>query len=152
MKHLLALALLCCLGFSASAQSQNPNYNKSLADSLGADDYGMKSYVLVMLKTGPAKLKDQKKIGELFRGHLSNISKLAEAGKLVVAGPLGKNSNNYRGIFIMDVKTTEEAKSLLQTDPAVKAGLLDADLYEWYGSAALPAYLKTHSKIEKQRP
>ncbi|MBN2395104.1 MAG: hypothetical protein JXC36_01425, partial [Candidatus Atribacteria bacterium] len=30
----------------------NPNYDKSLADKLGGDDYGMKSYFLVILKTG----------------------------------------------------------------------------------------------------
>lgn len=150
MRKFFAFALLCLV--CSAAQAQNPDYNKTLADSLGADEYGMKSYVLVMLKTGAAKITDQQKVSELFRGHLDNIGKLAQAGKLVVAGPLGKNDNTYRGIFILDVKTLDEAKALLQTDPAVKAQLLDAELYQWYGSAALPTYLPVHSQIEKIRP
>lgn len=152
MKKLLALLILCAAGFAANAQSSNPTYNKTLADSLGADDYGMKSYVLVILKTGTAKITDQARVSELFRGHMDNIGKMAKAGKLVVAGPLGKNDKAYRGIFILDVKTLDEAKALLQTDPAVKAKLLDAELYEWYGSAALPVYLPVHGQVEKIRP
>lgn len=30
----------------------NPNYHKELVDKLGADDYGIKSYFLVILETG----------------------------------------------------------------------------------------------------
>lgn len=72
----------------------------------------------------------------MFRGHFDNIGRLAEQGKLVVAGPLGKNKKEYRGIFILDVNTVEEAKALLATDPAVKEKLLNAAIFEWHGSAA----------------
>ncbi len=152
MKHLLALAILCCLGFSAQAQSPNPNYNKALADSLGADAYGMKQYVLVILKTGTTTTTDKEKLNAYFRGHMENIGRLAKEGKLVVAGPLGKNDKNYRGIFILDAKTVEEAQKMVETDPAVKAKVFEVELYPWYGSAALPLYLETHSKIEKEKP
>jgi len=50
-------------------------YNKQLADSLGADDYGMKIYVLVILKTGKAKIEDKQKADSLFLGHLQNIKR-----------------------------------------------------------------------------
>jgi uncharacterized protein YciI len=83
---------------------------------------------------------------------MDNIKRLVDEGKLVVAGPLGKNDNTYRGIFILDVATIEEAQSLLQTDPAVKEGLLDAELYKWYGSAALPEYLPASDKVWKSKP
>lgn len=152
MKYFFALAILCCLGFAAIAQTQNPNYNKALADSLGADDYGMKQYVLAILKTGSNTTTDKEKLNEYFRGHMDNIGRLAKEGKLIVAGPLGKNDKAYRGIFILDVKTVEEAQKLVETDPAVKAKVFDVELYPWYGSAALPAYLDTHKKIEKQMP
>lgn len=152
MKFLLILLFSFIFSFSLSAQTKNPDYNKALADSLGADDYGMKSYILVILKTGINKLEDKEKVNSLFRGHLDNIGRLAKQGKLVVAGPLAKNEKEYRGIFILNVKTIEEAKALLATDPAVKEKLLDAEIFEWYGSAALPVYLKTHSKIEKHKP
>lgn len=72
----------------------NPNYDKSLAEKLGGDDYGMKSYFLVVLKTGANTSADKEVIAESFRGHLENINRLVEEEKLVVAGPLGKNENN----------------------------------------------------------
>lgn len=152
MKHLLALAILCCLGFAASAQTPNPAYNKALADSLGADAYGMKQYVLAILKTGSNTTTDKEKLNAYFRGHMENIGRLAKEGKLVVAGPLGKNDKNYRGIFILDAKTVEEAQKMVETDPAVKAKVFEVELYPWYGSAALPVYLETHSQIEKEKP
>lgn len=130
----------------------NPEYDPELAKKLGADDYGMKSYVLVMLKTGPNQTADRTLISDRSRGHLDNISRLVEQGKLVVAGPLGKNDKTYRGIFILNVSTLEEAESLLQTDPAIKEGLLDAELYNWYGSAALPEYLEFSDKVWKVQP
>jgi uncharacterized protein YciI len=130
----------------------NPNYEPHLAQKLGADNYGMKSYILVVLKTGPNTTADTQFINECFRGHLDNINRLSEKGKLVVAGPLGHNSSNYRGIFILNVSSLEEAELLLQTDPAIKQGLLAADIYNWYGSAALPMYLEYSDKIWKQKP
>jgi len=152
MKYILTLVILCCLGYTATAQSQNPNYNKALADSLGADDYGMKQYVLAILKTGSNTTTDKEKLNQYFRGHMENIGKLAKEGKLVVAGPLGKNDNNYRGIFILNTKTIEEARKMVETDPAVKAKVFDVELYPWYGSAALPMYLDTHNQISKENP
>jgi uncharacterized protein YciI len=127
----------------------NPNYDKILAQKLGADDYGMKSYVLVILKTGTNQTTDKNFINNSFIGHLENINRLVEDGKLIVAGPLKKNDTGYRGIFILNVTTLEEAEKLLQTDPAIKEGLLDAELYNWYGSAALSEYLEFSDKIWK---
>lgn len=40
---------------------------------------------------------------------------MVDQGKLIAAGPLGKNENNYRGIFILNnVKTFEEAKDIIR--------------------------------------
>lgn len=130
----------------------NPNYDSSLAKKLGADDYGMKGYILVMLKTGQNKTTDTAFISECFSGHLANIERLVKEGKMIVAGPMGSNNNNYRGIFILDLTSVEEAEKLMQTDPAIKERLLDAELYSWYGSAALTEYLKYSEKIWKIKP
>ncbi|NEU07587.1 hypothetical protein GZH53_04605 [Flavihumibacter sp. R14] len=150
MKTLILMVLFSIFSAGAYAQSTNPKYNKALADSLGGDDYGMKQYVLVILKTGTNKTTDKAQIDSLFGGHMANIGRLVEDGKLIVAGPLKKNDRTYRGIFILNVKTLEEANKLIMTDPAIKAKLLDAELFEWYGSAALPLYLKNHELIEKK--
>ena len=133
--------------------NKNPNFDQSLADKLGGDDYGMKSYFLVILKTGSNTTTDQELIGKSFRGHLDNINKLVGEGKLVVAGPLGKNEQAYRGIFILhNIASIEEAEVLLLSDPAIKNNLLAYDIFTWYGSAALPEYLPFSDKIWKENP
>lgn len=150
MKHLFPLLFTCAIISNALAQNDNPNYDEALAKKLGADDYGMKSYVLVILKTGANTSAEKAFIDSCFTGHMENIGKMVEAGKLVVAGPLGKNDNAYRGIFILDVATMEEAGQLIQSDPAIRENLLEAELYPWYGSAALPEYLDASDKIWKK--
>lgn len=131
----------------------NPNYNKELAEKLGADGYGMKNYFLVILKTGANESTDKELINASFRGHMDNINRLVQEGKLIVAGPLKKNENNYRGIFILNnLKSDEEAKELLQTDPAIKNKLLDFEIFTWFGSAAIPEYLPFSEKIWKLKP
>jgi uncharacterized protein YciI len=151
MKIFIAISLLICINLQSKAQDNEVVYDKSLADSLGADDYGMKSYVLIILKTGTNNITDKVVTDSLFRGHMATINKLAKEGKLVVAGPLQKNERNYRGIYILNVKTIEEANELLLSDPAINARLLDTEIFKWYGSAALPIYLNTHDKIQKKK-
>ncbi|NML20865.1 hypothetical protein HHL16_08265 [Pseudoflavitalea sp. G-6-1-2] len=151
MKQLIFSAILLCSAIISVAQTNNIVYNKALADSLGADKYGMKSYIFVVLKTGTYAPAEKDKLNELFRGHMENINRLANAGKLIVAGPFRKNDKSYRGIFILNVKTTAEAKELLDKDPAIKQKLFDVELLEWYGSAALPLYLPYHEKIEAEK-
>ena len=149
MKYNLLLFLILGVCLSAFGQSENPKYDKALADSLGADDYGMKTYYLVILKTGSNQISDKKILDGLFEGHMANIGRLVANGKLIIAGPLGKNEKNYRGIFILNVKSVEEAQSLLETDPTIKEKVLEAEIFKWYGSAAIPTYLPNHEKIEK---
>lgn len=104
-----------------------------------------------LLKTGTNKTAKKETADSLFKGHIANIIRLASLGKLIVAGPIKKNDKSYRGIFILNVSTIEEANALLTSDPAIKEKLLEAELFQWYGSAALPEYLKVHEKIEKKK-
>lgn len=133
-------------------QMTNPKLDPTLAKKLGGDDYGMKMYVFVVLKGGDNKTTDKKFIDSCFEGHLANITRLAALKQIVVAGPFGKNESGFRGLFIINVPTIAEANKLLETDPAIKANLLKAELYPWYGSAALPEYLEFHDKIWKSKP
>lgn len=131
----------------------NPNYDKQLAEKLGGDDYGMKYYYFVILKTGSNTTTDKDFINECFRGHMENIGRMVESGNLVVAGPFGKNDDTFRGLFVLDnISSMEEAKTLLDTDPAIKNGLLEAVIYKWYGSAALPEHLTFADKIWRVKP
>jgi uncharacterized protein YciI len=148
MKH---TALLCVfLLLYASSNAQNSGFDKRLADSLGADKYGMKKYTLVMLRSGTDTTVSKSSRDSLFAGHMQNIGRLVKEGKLIVAGPLGKNNKAYRGIFILNVSAQEEAEKLLQTDPAIAAKLLIPEIFSWYGSAALPLYLPYHDRLQEK--
>ena len=148
MKKLFLLLIAMNFFSQVSFCQDNPSYDKALADSFGADEFGMKMYILVILKTGSNTSKDKAAADSLFKGHMLNMGRLSAEGKLIVAGPLWKNPKKYRGIFILNVKK-EEAMAILETDPAIKAKLLKPEVYEWYGSAALSAYLPYHDKVQK---
>lgn len=146
----LILAVTCLVAVAAAAEE--PRFDPELAQQLGADERGMKMYVLCILKTGPKDAEiqgDARK--EIFAGHFANIGRLADEGKLIVAGPFGKNDKSYRGLYIFNVPTVEEAEKLVVLDPAVKAGVFAFELTPWYGSAAMMVVNETHKRIEKPK-
>jgi len=62
MKHTIAtIILLTFVCFCNKANAQNEMYDSALARKLNADEYGMKYYVLVMLKKGSLQLTDTNK-------------------------------------------------------------------------------------------
>ena len=130
----------------------NGSYDAELANKLGADEYGMKKYVFCILKTGKNSSATPEEKQKLFEGHMNNINKLAKEKKLVLAGPFMKNDKDYRGLFILNCETIDEAIKLVETDPAVHAKLLEAELIPWYGTAALGVTIETHEKILKKKP
>jgi uncharacterized protein len=148
------LCILACAAINASAQKTakqtGPKYDAKLAKKLGGNDNGMKTYVLGIIKTGP---NDQNMKGkerdDIFAGHMANIDRLAKEGKLAVAGPFGKNDKNYRGLFVFNVTTVEEAQKLADTDPAVQAGVFIVELTPWFASASLMATFDIHKRITK---
>jgi len=152
MKSILTFTFIISIATLTFGQTTNPQLDTTLAEKLGADVYGMKMYVFVILKTGDNKTTDKQFVDSCFTGHLANIGRLAETKQLIVAGPFGENNDDFRGLFILNVASIAEANKLLGTDPALKANLLSAELYPWYGSAALPEYLDTHNKIWKIKP
>lgn len=126
-------------------------FNAKLAQELGADPYGMRSYVFATLLTGPndATITDKDKRAELFKGHFSNMGRLAEDGKLVLAGPFVE-AGNMRGLFILNVETIAEAEALVQTDPSIKAGIFKVEFAKYYGSAALMKVNEIHKSIQEK--
>ena len=123
-------------------------YDSVKAASYGADDYGMKKYVMAFLKRGPNKSVDSIKKSELQRVHMQNIGRLASEGKLVLAGPFF-GDGELRGIYIFNVDNLEEAEALTNSDPSIQAGVLSMELKEWYGSAALMAINDIHYSVSK---
>ena len=136
---------------AVNAQSQDEKYDSILANKLHADEFGMKNYIFVILKSGSETMTDKVAEDSIFHGHLNNITRLANEGKLLLAGPFGKNNDNYSGIFILNVSSMEDAKNLLATDPAIHANLLEPVMYPWYGSASLQEIMSIHKKIQKTK-
>lgn len=151
---LLFAAFATISSYSQSVQtSKAPAYDAELAKKLGGNDDGMKSYVLVILKTGPkdSEIKGKER-EDIFAGHFANIGRLADEGKLAVAGPFGKNDKSYRGLYVFNVATVEEAEKLVVLDPAVKAGVFVVEMTPWFASASLMATPEIHKRITKPKP
>ncbi len=152
------LILLASCGSHPKDTSSNNNtvetappeltYDSLRAAKCGADDYGMKKYVLAFLEKGPNRPTDPAKAQELQMAHMANIDRLAEEGKLAVAGPFF-GDGDLRGLYIFNVMSIEEAEELTNTDPAIQSGSLKMDLKEWYGSAALMEVNDIHKVISK---
>ncbi len=148
----LAIAAACAalsISTARAADKPPPGYDAALAQQVGADEHGMRSYVLVILKTGPTPLPKGEKRNEMFKGHFANMERLANEGKLAVAGPFD-GVDGWRGMFIFAVKDIEEARSLTATDPVIVNGEMVAEYHKYFGSAALMLVNETHKKIAKQ--
>ena len=168
MKNILLLAMFgvalsACVGSNESIKQDATNpvaeekvivheetfaYDSVYAAKLGADDYGMKSYVMAFLKSGPNRPEDPTLKDSLQSAHLANIEKLADEGKLVLAGPFF-GGDELRGVYVFDTDSIEEAASWTATDPAIIYGSLEMELKKRYRSAAQVDVNNLHKKAAK---
>lgn len=94
-------------------------------------DGEMKQYFLVLLRRGPIRNQDSTTATELQKGHLANIERLYNEGKIDLAGPMG-HDGDLRGIFVFNCETYDEVLTLCTTDPAIRAGRLTVEIYPWW--------------------
>ena len=126
MKNIFLLASSLFI-FSISAYSQKDSLAKKPEEKI-------KQFWLVILKTGPKdkEITDTAERNKIFAGHFDNMNRLHSEGILKAAGPFGKNDFTWRGLFILDCKTKEEAEAYVKTDPSVVAGVFVFDIVPWY--------------------
>lgn len=123
-------------------------FNAKKAKAYGADKYGMKAYVMAFLISGPNRPEDSTQAAKLQAAHMANIGRLAEEGKLVLAGPFyGEEAAELRGIYIFNTSSLDSARAYTATDPAIQYGSLIMELKQWYGSAALMGLNEAHNEI-----
>jgi uncharacterized protein YciI len=145
-----ALTLAALQAAPAAAQpAPNPAYDEALAARFGADEYGMRSYVLVILKTGPNRMPPGEERDAMFRGHFANMKRLSDEGRLVLAGPLD-GVDGWRGLFVFAVREIDEAKQLAATDPVLIKGEMVAEYHKYYGTAALVGIREVHDKLGRK--
>lgn len=131
MKYLvIVLAVVACGGSS-----------RPVTPATAAKKFAMRSYTFVLLKRGPGWSPDETPASKkIFEGHMANIQAMGKAGKLVLAGPFdapAEDRTAYAGLFVLDVKSDDEARALLANDPAVQSGRLVAELRSWYGPVGI---------------
>ena len=144
---ILAAVLLCVAPAMAQPPLPPPGYDEALATKYGADDYGMRNYVLVILKTGPTRMPDGDARNAMFAGHMANIGRLAKEGKLALAGPFMQDPAGWRGLFVLAVDDIEAARALVATDPVIIHGEMIAEYHPWYGSAANMLVSEWHDRL-----
>lgn len=92
----------------------------------------MVQFHMAILKKGPkwtgAQAPETQKI---LHQHLINVLALLDSGKAVAAGPFGGDTD-LAGIFILRAPSADEAKTWVDSDPAVKAGLFVAEMHPWW--------------------
>lgn len=147
---LLTVVIACAIGGAHAQEAPAPAapaHDAALARRVGADERGMRRYVLVILKTGPARMPEGEARKAMFAGHFANITRLAEAGKLVLAGPFSEDPDGWRGLFLLAVDSIDEAKRLTETDPVIANGEMVAEYHRWYGSAAAMVLPEIHKTL-----
>lgn len=150
IRFAMLVALFVAQASFAQERAAASAFDEALATRLGADERGMRSYVLVILKTGPNKVPAGPERDEMFRGHFANMKRLSEEGKLALAGPLD-GVDGWRGLFVFAVPDIEEAKKLAATDPVIVKGEMVAEYHKYYGSAALMLVPETHDSLAKKK-
>ena len=133
----------------APASPGQARYDAALAKRLGADEYGMRSYVLMLLRSSGHPVPKGPERDAMFKGHLANMHRLAQAGKLVMAGPLD-GRDGLRGLFVFAVKDIDAARALVATDPVIAKGEMVAEYHDFYASAVLMQINAMHERVMRK--
>ena len=132
----MIIRFLVCFALSAFTTSLFAEEAKPAASAAPHKDAPMEfdSFILVLL-VRPPTAPDMPKadLDKLQDGHMANMRRLADEGKLFKAGPIEDFSGrNVRGIFILKTDSLDQAKEWVATDPSVKAGRLAPEFMKWY--------------------
>lgn len=102
----------------------------------------VRDYTFVFIKTGARQGPLTKEENErIFGGHFANMEKLWREGRLLMAGPYGKERSDkaLRGVFVFDTADRATAKAWAESDPGFQASVFRFDFATLSTSAALRA-------------
>ena len=113
-----------------------------------AQEHKLVQFQMAIIKKGPKwDSMGETERNQVLHQHLRNVIALLQSGKAVAAGPFGGDSD-VAGLFILRAASTEEAKTWIDADPGVKAGLMVSEMHPWwsediFGKANMPLDMKT---------
>ena len=134
-KSLLLVVLSLSAALAPTAAVSNAEQAAAREEpGVGPGGYEMTTYYVGFLYRGakwtPEETAETRKLQE---AHMANIVKMGAEGKLVIAGPFTDNGD-LRGLYVFRVGSADEAKALVESDPAVRAGRLRFELHPWYAA------------------
>lgn len=91
-----------------------------------------KMYTLVIKKIGPKRDQTEEDAEKIQEAHLKHLFTLKANGILLINGPV-LDHPEIKGIGIFNSSRKEEVYKLACQDPAVKAGRLIVEVYDWFG-------------------
>jgi len=94
-------------------------------------EMNLKRYWMVLLKKGPHRQQSKADAAKIQAAHMANMGRIAETGKLALAGPFGDNGD-LRGILILDSPDSMEVVDLVKVDSAVVTGRLIYEIKPWW--------------------
>jgi uncharacterized protein YciI len=104
----------------------------TLAQEKTAPQSKLVQFQMALLKKGPKWTgAPTAETQHILHQHLVNVLALLDSGKAVAAGPFGDDTD-LAGIFILRASSVEEARTWVDADPAVKAGLFTAEMHPWW--------------------
>ena len=129
----MVVALWAAAALAAPALPQASSESPKTPD-VGPGGFEMTTYYVGFLHKGPNWApQETPETQAIQQAHLANIQKMAEAGKLLVAGPF-LDDGELRGLYVFRVGSMAEAQALAATDPAVKAGRLRLEFHPWFAA------------------
>src|ERR1043166_3720165 len=111
-------------------------------------EHKLVQFQMAIMKKGPKwESTAEAERSQILQQHPRSAIAMLQAGKAVVAGPFGDGSD-LAGIFILRAKSADEAKTWIDADPAVKAGLMIPEMHPWFSEdifqkAKMPLQLTT---------
>jgi uncharacterized protein YciI len=91
-----------------------------------------KRYCLRLYKAGPNRDQPPEEADKIQLEHLRYLFQLRAEGLIVINGPV-IGDPELAGMAIFNTTDKEEVKRLADGDPAVRAGRVVYEVYDWYG-------------------